>query len=140
MQSPAVTYNWFKDFHPTCLTYVPGSAKLTDAAGAHQVEPYIEIAPGYIAADFYTLGLKVVSDVGPTSVAPVFSAQYKVGSCTPGTPMTTGIAYAQAQWGTADDSTEGPSITVGGTTGGGTGGGTGSSGLTGLLGGLGSSA
>ncbi|MEV6101349.1 hypothetical protein [Nocardia sp. NPDC051981] len=139
-QTPDVTFNWLKDFHPSCLTYVSGSAKLTDAAGAHQIEPWLELNPNYIAADFVADGLKVVVKAGSGQTAPVFSAQYKVGACTPGTSLTTGIAYSQAGVGVWDaDSTKGPSITVGGTPGGGTGGDSGSSSLTSLLGGFGSS-
>lgn len=134
-QNPDETFNWFKDFRPSCLTYVSGSAKITDATGSHQVEPYLEIQSDFIAADFTTAGLQLVAKAG-SSPSPTFSAQYKVGACTPGTSLTTGIAFLSSA-GASDFSTKGPSITVGGTPGGGTD--TGSSSLTSLLGGLGSS-
>ncbi|GAB2544471.1 hypothetical protein [Nocardia heshunensis] len=133
-QDPDETYNWFKDFHPSCLTYVTGSAKVTDSTGAHPVEPYLQIDPTFIAGDFTTAGLKLVVKAGSTP-SPTFSAQYQVGSCTPGTALDTGIAYLSSS-GQSDFSTRGPSITVGGTPGGTD---TGSSTLTSLLGGLGSS-
>ncbi|MFE3190762.1 hypothetical protein ACFXHA_17260 [Nocardia sp. NPDC059240] len=134
-QDPDETYDWFKDFHPSCLTYVTGSATVTDSTGTHQVEPYLQIDPNFIAGDFTTAGLKLVAKAGSTP-SPTFSAQYQVGSCTPGTALNTGIAYLSSA-GQSDFSTRGPSITVGGTPGGGTG--TGSSNLTSLLGGFGSS-
>ncbi|WP_458686498.1 hypothetical protein [Nocardia tengchongensis] len=147
VQSPPseVTFNWFKDYHPECLTYVSNSAKLVDAAGDHPVEPNLEIGSNFIAADFIARGLNVVLKVGQPAL--VFHTQYKVGNCAAGTPLTTGIAYSQATWGVTDsDTTKGPSITVGGTPGGGTGGNSGSSNLpaplntlTSLLGGTGSS-
>ncbi|MEU6582905.1 hypothetical protein [Nocardia sp. NPDC046763] len=138
LQAGDQTYWWFKDYHPDCLTYVPGTAKLTDAAGAHQSEPYLEIKPTFIAADFVAAGLQVVGKVGPGNTAPVFSAQYKVGACATGTSLTTGMGYNTNMGGiNAQLSTKGPSITVGGTPGGGAD--SGSSSLTSLLGGLGSS-
>ncbi|MFE3799687.1 hypothetical protein [Nocardia tengchongensis] len=123
-KTPDVTYLTFKDYHPSCLTYVVNSAKLTDAAGTHPIEPWLEVKPDFIAADFISEGLNVVSKAGATGAqAPVFSAQYKVGDCAAGTSLTTGIAYSQAGAGGAwdGDSKVGPSITVGGTPGGGTG-------------------
>ncbi|MGW4244644.1 hypothetical protein [Nocardia sp. NPDC004722] len=134
-QDPDETYNWFKDFHPACLTYVTGSAKVTDAGGAHPVEPYLQIGTDFIAGDFTTAGLKLVVKAG-SAPSPTFSAQYQVGSCAPGTALTTGIAYLSSS-GQSDLSTRGPSITVGGTPGGGTD--TGSANLPSLLGGFGSS-
>ncbi|WP_040815597.1 hypothetical protein [Nocardia concava] len=141
-QNPDETFNWFKDFHPSCLTYVTDSAKVTDATGTHPVEPYLEIKPDYIAADFTTANLKLVAKAGSTP-SPVFSAQYKVGACATGTSLTTGIAFLSTA-GASDYSKKGPAITVGGTPGGGTdtgssGLGSGSSSLTSLFGGLGSS-
>ncbi|MET8427570.1 hypothetical protein [Nocardia sp. NPDC004860] len=136
--------NWFKDWHPSCLTYVTDSAKVTDAAGDHSVEPYLEIKPDFIAGDFTATSYRVVmKDHGP---AASFSAKYTVGSCATGTALNTGMEYMSNTAGHVDFSTKGPSITVGGTSGPGAGGGTGSSsptsllgGLTSLLGGLGSS-
>ncbi|MGW4353912.1 hypothetical protein ACWELJ_17685 [Nocardia sp. NPDC004582] len=133
--NPDEKFNWFKDFHPACLTYVWDSAKVTDASGSHQVEPYLEVQPTFIAGDFTTAGSILVAKAG-SAPSPTFSAQYKVGDCAAGTPMPTGISYLSSA-GTSDFSTKGPTITVGGTPGGGPG--SGSSALTSLLGGSGSS-
>ncbi|SDC80542.1 Ig-like domain-containing protein [Rhodococcus tukisamuensis] len=102
--------SWAKDYHPTCLTYVPGSAKVTDAAGVHTIEPYVETAADYTAVDFTTLGYQPTSkrDVD----TPVLSIQYKVGyGCDRGTALATGLAYNGSR-GAGTYTDKGPSVTV----------------------------
>ncbi|MGW6379590.1 Ig-like domain-containing protein [Rhodococcus sp. NPDC055112] len=100
---------WVKDFHDSCLTYVPGSAKLTDNAGTHPVEPYFEITPDFVAGDFMATSYQVTtSQTDPATL----SAQYKVGAdCDLGTALGSGMAYSGSRT-PSDFSTKGPSITV----------------------------
>ncbi|MFC9787388.1 Ig-like domain-containing protein [Rhodococcus sp. NPDC127528] len=101
---------WAKDFHPTCLTYVPGSAKLTDKAGVHTVEPYVETKPDYTAADFATSGYKPLSKNFDDT--PTLSFQYTVGAdCARGTALYTGVSYNGSR-GQGDYVNKGPAVTV----------------------------
>ncbi|MGW6379439.1 Ig-like domain repeat protein [Rhodococcus sp. NPDC055112] len=101
--------NWVKDHHPTCLTYVPGSAKITDTAGVHPVEPYLQITPDFIAGDFNATSYQVI--VKQTQPA-TLSTQYTVGAnCTLGTAMTSGMSYL-GNLGGNTYTTQGPSITA----------------------------
>lgn len=116
---------WVKDLHNTCLTYVPGSAKMNDRA----VEPYLEIKPGFVAGDFNATDYQVFVKQTET---PIFSVQYKVGAdCLRGASLTAGMEYL-GTLGPGSYGDKGPAVTVGylGT------GGTGS--LDSLLGGFGS--
>ncbi|WP_027503349.1 Ig-like domain-containing protein, partial [Rhodococcus sp. UNC363MFTsu5.1] len=101
--------HWIKDFHNSCLTYVPGSAKLTDNAGAHPVEPYLQIAPDFIAGDFTATSYQVLTkQTDPATL----SAQYTVGAnCALGTAMNSGMSYGGDRT-PGDYSTKGPSITA----------------------------
>ncbi|MCA1005652.1 Ig-like domain-containing protein [Rhodococcus hoagii] len=103
--------NWVKDFHPTCLTYVPGSAKVTDAAGVHEIEPFVEIQSDFAAVDFVSLGYQPTSKRNVDT--PVLSMQYTAGyNCDRGTNFTTGMAYGGSR-GPGTYTTKGPAITVG---------------------------
>ncbi|WP_458686491.1 hypothetical protein [Nocardia tengchongensis] len=105
---------WFEDRHPVCLTYVTDSATMTDAAGDHPVEPHLGIDPGFIEGDLTAAGDRaVMRQDGP---AFSFSARYTVGSCAIGTALDTGMEYL-SNFGYADFSRSGPSITVGPTPG-----------------------
>lgn len=101
---------WAKNFHPTCLAYVPGSATLTDAAGVHAVEPYVEVKPDFAAADFASLGYKPVSKKNVDT--PTLSFQYTVGAdCARDTALYTGLSYNGSR-GQGDYVNKGPAITV----------------------------
>ncbi|AQA24953.1 hypothetical protein BTZ20_3744 [Rhodococcus sp. MTM3W5.2] len=98
--------DWVKDFHPTCLTYVPNSAKLNN----QPVEPYLDIKPGYIAADFNATSYRVI--VKQNTAPAILSAQYTVGTdCARGTKLTTGMDYS-GSLGSGSYGTKGPAITV----------------------------
>ncbi|NMM92489.1 hypothetical protein B2J88_51070, partial [Rhodococcus sp. SRB_17] len=102
--------NWVKDFHPTCLTYVPGSAKVTDNAGVHTIEPYVEPAADYTAVDFTSLGYQPTAKKGVET--PILSIQYKVGyDCARDVAQNTGMAYNGSR-GPGTYLNKGPSITV----------------------------
>ncbi|WP_072750346.1 Ig-like domain-containing protein, partial [Rhodococcus maanshanensis] len=105
--------NWFKDWHPACLTYIPSTAKVTLNSGDRPVEPYLQIASDFIAGDFAATSYQVIAKNHPGDVqSPVFTAQYTVGAnCTLGTAMNTGIEYG-TNLGSADFKTKGPSITA----------------------------
>lgn len=106
--------SWVKDFHHSCLTYVPDSAKLTDTSGDHPVEPYLQISTDFIAGDFNATSYPVI--VENQTESPTFSAQYKVGdSCPRDTALTSGMDYS-GSLGAGSYSTNGPSITVAKTT------------------------
>ncbi|MBL1075329.1 hypothetical protein JK358_13085 [Nocardia sp. 2] len=128
LQAGDETIHWLKDWHPACLTYVTDSAKLTDAAGDHAVEPYLEIGSDFIAGDFTATSYRMVMKHG--GPASTFSARYTVGSCATGTALQTGMEYL-SNLGHVDFAAKGPAITVGGTPG--PGGGTGSSSGSGIL-------
>ncbi|WP_147471790.1 Ig-like domain repeat protein [Nocardia stercoris] len=103
------TVNWLKDWHPACLTYVSGSAKMTDNSGAHPVEPYLDVQSGYIAGDFTATSYKMIATNTQTVT---FSAQYTVGAgCATGTALTDGVEYLSSL-GHFTYTTQGPSITV----------------------------
>ncbi|OYD70337.1 Ig-like domain-containing protein [Rhodococcus sp. OK302] len=102
--------NWVKDYHSTCLTYVSGSAKVTDAAGVHTIEPYVEMAADYTAVDFTSLGYQPTAKRGVDT--PILSIQYKVGyDCDRGTILTAGLIYNGSR-GTGIYTNPGPSIRV----------------------------
>lgn len=101
--------NWYKDWHPSCLTYVSGSAKVTDTSGDHPVEPYLEVKPDYIAGDFTATSYKVIAK---NSSGATFSAQYTVGAdCATGTAVDTGFEYLSNS-GHVSLNTGGPAITI----------------------------
>ncbi|AQA20930.1 hypothetical protein BTZ20_3743 [Rhodococcus sp. MTM3W5.2] len=103
--------DWVKDFHPTCLTYVSGSATLTDNSGPHTIEPYLDIQPGFIAADFNATSYRVT--VKQNTAPATLSAQYKVGAdCARDIGLQTGMDYS-GSLGAGNYSTKGPSLTVG---------------------------
>ncbi|GAA4486842.1 hypothetical protein GCM10023094_44140 [Rhodococcus olei] len=102
--------NWVREWHPACLTYVPGSATVTDAAGTRAVEPFVETQSDYTAVDFVGLGYQ------PTAKryedAPLLSTQYKVGNdCSRNEALTTGMSYLGSR-GPGTYTTKGPLITV----------------------------
>ncbi|MCA1005654.1 Ig-like domain-containing protein [Rhodococcus hoagii] len=99
-----------KDFHPACLTYVPGSATVTDEGGVRGIEPYVEIQSDFIAADFTSLGYKPMSKRNVNT--PVMSVQYTVGyNCARGTNFNTGMSYTGSR-GPGSYPTQGPAINV----------------------------
>lgn len=120
-------YN-IKDLHPSCLTYVPGSARMNDTP----LDP--EVTSGYVGVDFPPNTWIVKNQ--PAS-APVFSVAYKVGAdCSRGNNLTTGMRY-NGSLGSGDYGTKGPSVSISYLN---PGGGDGSSGsVSSLLGGFGSS-
>ncbi|MFC9787390.1 Ig-like domain repeat protein [Rhodococcus sp. NPDC127528] len=102
--------NWVREWHPACLTYVPGSATVTDAAGTHNIEPFVETQSDYTAVDFVTLGYQ------PTAKryedAPLLSTQYKVGNdCSRADALTTGMSYLGSR-GAGTYTSKGPLVTV----------------------------
>ncbi|SDD61173.1 hypothetical protein [Rhodococcus tukisamuensis] len=98
--------NWVRDFHNTCLTYVPDSAKVNDQA----VEPYLEIKPGYVVGDFMSTSYRVWVTQTQT---PIFSVQYKVGeNCLRGANLTAGMDYLGSR-GSGNYADKGPQVTVG---------------------------
>ncbi|SEK70232.1 Ig-like domain repeat protein [Rhodococcus maanshanensis] len=101
--------SWIKDHHDSCLTYVPGSAKLTNNLGTHPVEPYLEITPDFVAGDFNPTSYQVtISQNDPAT----FSAQYTVGAdCDLGTALGSGMSYSGSRT-PSDFSTKGPAVTV----------------------------
>ncbi|MFC9922617.1 Ig-like domain-containing protein, partial [Rhodococcus sp. NPDC127527] len=102
--------NWAKDYHPTCLTYVPGSAKVTDAAGVHNIEPYVQTNTDNAAVDFVTLGYQPTAKKNVDT--PTLSMQYKVGyGCDRGTALATGLAYDGSR-GAGTYLNKGPNVTV----------------------------
>ncbi|AQA24219.1 hypothetical protein BTZ20_3745 [Rhodococcus sp. MTM3W5.2] len=103
--------DWVKDFHPTCLTYIPGSATLTDNNGPHTIEPYLDIQPGFIAADFNATSYRVT--VKQNTAPATLTAQYNVGAncTTDGVALQTGMDYS-GSLGAGNYSTKGPSLTV----------------------------
>ncbi|MFE3754526.1 Ig-like domain-containing protein [Nocardia tengchongensis] len=103
--------NWFKDWHPSCLTYVANSAKVTDKGGDHPVEPYLDIKSDFIAGDFTATSYQVIAKPGNVD-SPTFSAQYTVGAdCEQDQALDSGIEYLSSA-GKATFTTKGPAITV----------------------------
>ncbi|QVI23303.1 Ig-like domain repeat protein [Nocardia tengchongensis] len=103
--------NWFKDWHPSCLTYVTNSAKVTDKSGDHPVEPNLDIKTDYIAGDFTATSYQVIAKPGNVD-SPTFSAQYMVGAdCEQDVALDSGIEYLSSA-GKATFTTKGPTITV----------------------------
>ncbi|RMI27823.1 hypothetical protein [Nocardia stercoris] len=66
-------FDWYKDWHPACLTYVMDSATMTDGSGAHPVEPYLNILSDNIAGDFTATSYKMNASSSQTVT---FSAKY----------------------------------------------------------------
>ncbi|GAA4486838.1 hypothetical protein GCM10023094_44120 [Rhodococcus olei] len=120
---------WIKDHHPTCLTYVPGSAKISGNRGTLDVEPYLEIQPGFVAADISAGSWTVQKN---PAESPVLTVEYTVGAdCSRGNYLPTGMEY-NGTLGSGGYATKGPSISISYLGGGGTGS------LDSLLGGFGS--
>lgn len=126
---------WIKDHHPTCLTYVPGSAKISGNRGTLDVEPNLEIKPGFVAADVSASSWTVQKN---PAESPVLTVKYTVGAdCSRGNQLPTGMEYNGAL-GAGNYATKGPSITVSYLGGGGDTGGGATGSLGSLLGGFGS--
>ncbi|GAB2445298.1 Ig-like domain-containing protein [Nocardia tengchongensis] len=104
---------WLKDFHPACLSYVSGTAKVTDGSGNHAVEPYLDVHPTYIAGDFTATGYQVIAKNHPGAVdSPTFTAQYTVGAdCALDTDLASGVEYLSSL-GHLDFQAKGPAIRV----------------------------
>ncbi|WP_458686499.1 Ig-like domain-containing protein [Nocardia tengchongensis] len=105
--------HWVKDWHPACLTYVSGTAKVTDSGGDHAVEPYLEVQRDFIAGDFSATSYQVVAKNRPGTVdSPTLTAQYTVGAdCALDTDLSSGIEYLSSL-GHVDFHAQGPAIRV----------------------------
>ncbi|MFC9787387.1 hypothetical protein [Rhodococcus sp. NPDC127528] len=100
---------WIKDHHPTCLTYVPGSAKISGNRGTLAVEPKLEVQPGFVAADISAGNWTVQKN---PAESPVLTVKYKVGAdCSRGNYLATGMEY-NGTLGAGSYATKGPSISI----------------------------
>ncbi|RMI29959.1 Ig-like domain-containing protein [Nocardia stercoris] len=109
-------YN-IKDRHPACMTYVDGSAKMSNGTTDYPYANPEVVADegnggGYVRVSFSATNWPVMNR--PLAhQSPVFSVQYKVGhDCARGTALTTGMDYG-GSLGSGLYPTKGPSITVG---------------------------
>jgi hypothetical protein len=102
-----------KDRHHSCLTYVPGSAKMTGYSGAYPVSnPEVNADEAYVRASWGITDWVVRNRPGYWD-APIFSVNYKVGqNCPRDTALTTGMDYG-GSLGSGSYGTKGPSITIG---------------------------
>ncbi|SEK70274.1 Ig-like domain-containing protein [Rhodococcus maanshanensis] len=99
---------WVKDHHPTCLTYVDGTATMN---GDH-LEPNLEIKPDFIAGDFNAAGSPVIIR-GDKEQPATFVAQYRVGeNCPRNVPLQTGMSFSSKGWGVGTYLNRGPTLTV----------------------------
>jgi hypothetical protein len=108
-----------KDRHPSCLTYVPGSAKMIGENEYPVLDPEVNVdegnGSGYVRASWGITDWVVQNRPG-FHRSPTFSVRYKVGSdCVRGTALTTGMDYG-GSLGSGNYGTKGPSITVGANT------------------------
>ncbi|WP_137873645.1 Ig-like domain-containing protein [Rhodococcus sp. Q] len=97
--------DWVKDHHPTCLTYVPGSATMNGNA----VEPFLEVKPGFVAGDFNATSYRVIVK---QSEPATLTTRYKVGGdCSRDIGLQTGMSYS-GSLGAGYYDTTGPSLTI----------------------------
>ncbi|MFI6431907.1 Ig-like domain-containing protein [Rhodococcus oryzae] len=101
-----------KDRHHSCLTYVPGSAKMSGSNDYPVANPEVNADEAYVRASWGSTDWVVRSRPGFWD-APTFSVSYKVGAnCPRGTALTTGMDYG-GSLGSGNFGDKGPSITVG---------------------------
>ncbi|PTR35630.1 Ig-like domain-containing protein [Rhodococcus sp. OK611] len=101
-----------KDRHHSCLTYVPGSAKMSGSNDYPVANPEVNADEAYVRASWGSTDWVVRSRPGFWD-APTFSVSYKVGAnCPRGTALTTGMDYG-GSLGSGSFGTQGPSITIG---------------------------
>ncbi|TJZ77867.1 Ig-like domain repeat protein [Rhodococcus oryzae] len=101
-----------KDRHHSCLTYVPGSAKMIGQNEYPVANPEVNADEAYVRASWGVTDWVVRSRPGFWD-APIFSVAYKVGAnCPRGTALTTGMDYG-GSLGSGSYGNKGPSITVG---------------------------
>ncbi|MFC4605193.1 Ig-like domain-containing protein [Rhodococcus kronopolitis] len=101
-----------KDRHPSCLTYVPGSAKMGGSpTNTDEVKADEGNGTGYVRASWGVTSWVVQNRPG-FHASPTFSVDYKVGpSCARGTALATGMDYG-GSLGSGNYGTKGPSITM----------------------------
>ncbi|MFC9787370.1 Ig-like domain-containing protein [Rhodococcus sp. NPDC127528] len=100
-----------KDRHPSCLTYVPGSAKMDNSPANPEVNADEGNGTGYVRASWGVTSWVVQNRPGFHS-SPTFSVDYKVGSnCPRGTALATGMDYG-GSLGSGNYGTKGPAITM----------------------------
>ncbi|AQA24105.1 hypothetical protein BTZ20_3592 [Rhodococcus sp. MTM3W5.2] len=101
-----------KDRHHSCLTYVPGSAKMIGQSEYPVENPEVNANEAYVRAAWGVTDWVVQSRPGFYR-APTFSVAYKVGqNCPRGTALTTGMDYG-GSLGSGNYGNKGPSITMG---------------------------
>src|SRR6476619_4813993 len=101
-----------KDRHHSCLTYVPGSAKMSGSSDYPVENPEVNADEAYVRASWGSTDWVVRSRPGFWD-APTFSVSYKVGAnCPRGTALTTGMDYG-GSLGSGNFGDKGPSITIG---------------------------
>ncbi|AQA23354.1 hypothetical protein BTZ20_3593 [Rhodococcus sp. MTM3W5.2] len=101
-----------KDRHHSCLTYVPGSAKMIGQSEYPVDNPEVNANEAYVRAAWGVTDWVVQSRPGFYR-APTFSVAYKVGqNCPRGTALTTGMDYG-GSLGSGNYGDKGPSITIG---------------------------
>ncbi|MFI6431908.1 Ig-like domain repeat protein, partial [Rhodococcus oryzae] len=101
-----------KDRHHSCLTYVPGSAKMSGSNDYPVANPEVNADEAYVRASWGSTDWVVRSRPGFWD-APTFSVAYTVGAnCPRGTALTTGMDYG-GSLGSGSFGTQGPSITIG---------------------------
>ncbi|NMM87542.1 hypothetical protein B2J88_24840 [Rhodococcus sp. SRB_17] len=99
-----------KDFHQTCLTYVPNSAKLNGNAIASTSEAGFAMVGSPTATTTLARVVDNLFNGGTTPATFVFS--YKVGAdCARGVPLVTGMDY-NGDLGFSTFATKGPSVSV----------------------------
>ncbi|NMM91764.1 hypothetical protein B2J88_47055 [Rhodococcus sp. SRB_17] len=99
-----------KDFHQTCLTYVPNSAKLNGNAIASTSEAGFAMVGSPTATTTLARVVDNFANGGTTPATFVFS--YKVGAdCARGVPLVTGMDY-NGDLGFSTFATKGPSVSV----------------------------
>lgn len=105
-----------KDLHPSCLTYIPGSAKMSGNGGDRPVaNPEVVVdegnGRGYVRGAWGVTDWVVQNRPGFVQT-PVFSVSYKAGkNCARDTALLTGMEYGGSLGGTS--SLRGPSISMG---------------------------
>ncbi|SDD60828.1 Ig-like domain-containing protein [Rhodococcus tukisamuensis] len=104
-----------KDRHPSCLTYIPGSAKMTGNGAAQPVaNPEVVVdegnGRGYVRGAWGVTDWVIQNRPGFVQT-PVFSVSYTAGkNCARDTALLTGMEYGGSLGGT--NSLRGPSITM----------------------------
>ena len=99
-----------KDYHPTCLTYVPNSATLNGSAIASTSEAGFAMVGSPTATTTLARVVDNLFNGGTTPATFVFS--YKVGAdCARGVPLVTGMDY-NGDLGFSTFATKGPSVSV----------------------------